>query len=143
MSNQRLTVIVTGGRNYNDVERVYQMLDRIHDIRPIEIVVTGACPFGGADLLAENWAKSREVNYLGIPAKFKTGDGKSEGPKRNRWILNNTNPNIVLAFPGGRGTASMVREAEKREIWTVDSATGGRVNVRKLMGLDADHDEKE
>ncbi len=129
-----IVVVVTGGRTYSDTERVFQMLDRIHKVRSIKILITGACPYGGADLLAENWAKSREVNYVGVPAKFKSLGGPA-GPLRNKWILDNLNPNIVLAFPGGKGTANMVREAVKRDIWTVDSAKGGRVVVSKLLRI--------
>jgi hypothetical protein len=37
--------------------------------------------------------------------------GRSGGPKRNQQMLEEGKPDLVLAFPGGRGTADMVRRA--------------------------------
>ncbi len=125
-----MRVIVTGGRDYQDKEVVWGTLDRIHregyfqwqqtvPVGPRNIVwiITGACPYGGADLLAENWAKENEVNYIGYPAKFKTGPrGKAEGPYRNAGMAEYAEASLVVAFPGGRGTANMIAEAKIRGI---------------------------
>lgn len=42
--------------------------------------------------------------------------GKSAGPIRNQTMLDDGKPDLVLAFPGGRGTADMVAKAEKHGI---------------------------
>jgi len=131
-----LTVLICGGRDYTDVERVYAFLDNIHKTRPIGLIVTGACKYGGADLLAENWARNREIDYLGVPAKWKTGGKKNaEGPIRNKLMIDLVNPEIVIGFPGGSGTAGMLRIAEKKGIWAVDLRKNPRMIVKKLMSL--------
>lgn len=35
------------------------------------------------------------------------------GPIRNQHMLDIGKPDVVLAFPGGRGTEDMIRRAEK------------------------------
>lgn len=129
-----ITIIISGGRDYGDIPRMWKLLDELHDMRGIQLIVTGACKYGGADLHAENWAKDREVNYLGIPAKFKKLGG-SGGPQRNKWMVQNCQPDMVICFPGGKGTASMKREAAKAGIWTIDLSGAYKISRRKLMAL--------
>lgn len=105
-----MMVLVTGGRDYNNSHVVNAALDALLDV--IEVLATGACPYGGADLLAENWAKAREVNYRGYPAPFKT-IGRSAGPRRNLSMLADFKPDLVVAFPGGRGTTHCVAAAQQ------------------------------
>jgi hypothetical protein len=61
--------------------------------------------------MAFNWAKDRGVEVLEFSADWKT-HGKSAGPMRNRQMLNDGQPTAVVAFPGGRGTADMIRAAK-------------------------------
>ena len=64
----------------------------------------------GADDLAGQWA---EVN--GVPQDVYWADweryGKPAGIIRNRKMLEVGCPDLVVAFPGGRGTQDMVRRA--------------------------------
>lgn len=116
-----MRVVVTGGRNYTDQDYVWDTLSAIHAKTPITLLVTGACHLGGADLLAENWAKYMEVSYMGIPAKFRTGTkGKAEGMIRNGRMLDTAWPSLVVAFPGGNGTDGCVKEAKKRHLEVED-----------------------
>jgi hypothetical protein len=112
-----MRVLVTGGRDYEDRYAVYAVLDRIHAAYGIALLIHGACHLGGADILAEDWAKLREIPYFGLPAKFKTGSrGKAEGMIRNVKMLEMTSPDLVVGFPGGTGTAGCLAEAKKRNI---------------------------
>ena len=45
-------------------------------------------------------------------AKF----GKRAGPMRNARMLAEFNPELVIAFPGGRGTADMIARAKKARV---------------------------
>ena len=100
------TVIVTGGRDYQDKET----LERILNILNPELVIQGGA--SGADRLAFNWALGCNVDYGTFEANWDL-HGKSAGPIRNREMLK-ANPNaIVVAFPGGKGTANCVSEAIK------------------------------
>lgn len=101
-----MKVLVCGGREYLDRDNVFQTLDHYPDIT---LLIHGAA--SGADTLAEMWAKSRQVNYVGIPAKWKKL-GRKAGPLRNREMLAmfaSRPPDIIIAFPGGPGTADMMK----------------------------------
>ena len=88
------------------------MLDAIHQRNVIELVIHGGC--SGADELAGEWAKANmvpEATYPVLPEEWKAF-GRSAGPMRNTRMLRDAKPDGVVAFPGGRGTADMVRQAE-------------------------------
>lgn len=53
----------------------------------------------------------RRVAYLNYPADWEK-HGRAAGPIRNEKMLIVGTPDMVLAFPGGRGTADMIRKAE-------------------------------
>lgn len=100
-------VLVCGGRTYNDAERVSIELDALHRDRVISMVVQGGAH--GADSLAKRWARSRLVHCAQVDALWDQY-GKSAGSRRNVAMLY-LRPSLVLAFPGGPGTAHMVGAA--------------------------------
>lgn len=104
-------VLVCGGRHYRDYDRVCEVLDSLIP-EPTKIVTGGAT---GADLLAEVWAYYRHVSHEKYPADWRT-HGYAAGPIRNAEMLSKEQPHIVVAFPGGAGTADMVRKAKKAGI---------------------------
>lgn len=79
-----MKVLICGGRNYHQGERVDAVLDEIHGRTPITCVITGAAP--GADLCGEDWARSRQIPYRGYPASWKL-HGRAAGPIRNAYML--------------------------------------------------------
>lgn len=91
-------VLVCGGRAYADAACVEKVLDELHHDRPLTLLVHGAAT--GADTLAAAWATRRQVKQR--PAA---------GPLRNAAMLEETRPELVVAFPGGRGTADLVARA--------------------------------
>ena len=54
-----------------------------------------------------------------IPAKWKL-HGKAAGPIRNQLMLVEHKPDMVLAFPGGKGTANMIKIARWNGVPIVD-----------------------
>lgn len=105
-------VIVTGGRHYRDEARVFAVLDRVNP----DVVIQGECPDGGADLLAKKWCRARGKPCIGMEAMW-AALGRAAGPIRNGWMLEFNAPvSGVVAFPGGRGTADMVRQAAEAGI---------------------------
>jgi hypothetical protein len=100
-----MKILVCGGRDFSDRIKVYEVLDQIHKDTPIDMVITGGAR--GADRLAEEWAAEYEVPLMVEPADWKTY-GKAAGPIRNRLMLVKYGPDLVVAFPGGRGTANMI-----------------------------------
>lgn len=103
-----MRVLVCGGRRYLDRERVFLELDDLHLQQPITLVIHGGAK--GADRSAEAWAMSRGVPWRRFLADFATL-GKAAGPLRNARMIAEGKPDLVLAFPGNRGTADMVRKA--------------------------------
>jgi hypothetical protein len=105
-----MRLLVCGGRAYADKRMVYAILDRIEIEHPIEVLIQGGAD--GADGLARDWAYDDRhhptVAVQSFHADWKRF-GKSAGPRRNRRMLIEGNPDLVVAFPGGRGTADMVR----------------------------------
>jgi hypothetical protein len=112
-----ITVLVCGGRKYRGKQHVFSVLDELHENRTIGLLVHGNAP--GADELAEKWAKSRQVMYLGVPAPWKQL-GNAAGPIRNSYMLDKSKPDVVIAFPGGRGTADMFGKAERQNVTMMD-----------------------
>lgn len=100
-----MRLLVCGGRDYRDRERVWRILDGIHAKHGIGVVIEGRCPFGGADLHAQKWAEARGVDNLGFPMVGRAG------PARNSRMLAEGKPTHCLSFPGQRGTADMTRKA--------------------------------
>lgn len=100
-------LIVCGGRDFNDYERVCAVMDRIKAMRPIEMVFHGNAR--GADTLADRWCRERGVRVHPVPAQW-AKHGKHAGPIRNQAMLGN-GIDLVVAFPGGAGTEDMVSRA--------------------------------
>lgn len=112
MSGAGLRVLVCGGRDYADRDAVFSVLNVLQAERGIALLIHGAAR--GADSLGAEWAASRGIEVLRFPvtpAMWHT-QGKKAGPLRNGRMLAEGNPDGVVAFPGGPGTADMIRQAE-------------------------------
>ena len=126
-----MRVLVCGSRTWTDYESIANRLkqlaeecearDRIvvaaDELISFVVIVGGA---KGVDTLAEEWAERNFVYFDGHPlldcvrfpadwAKY----GKAAGPIRNRQMLTEGRPDLVLAFWDGksRGTANMIELA--------------------------------
>lgn len=113
-----MKVIVCGGRDYNDSDKVVAVLDCIHADRPITALLYGMAR--GADDLAKMWATMRGVKRYGFPARWEY-HGRSAGLIRNQEMLD-ASPDLVVAFPGARGTADMVRRAKAVNVRVIEIA---------------------
>lgn len=103
-------VLVCGGRDYSGTPSVASVLDRMLESEGIACIIQGGA--SGADADARVWAMRNDVAYLTVPAAWEQ-HGRASGPMRNARMLREGKPTLVLAFPGGRGTADMVRQARK------------------------------
>ncbi len=112
-----LRVLVCGGRNFADADKLYTELDRIHAQTPIACIIEGGAK--GADYLAARWSAKKGLDHHArYPADWAL-HGKAAGPMRNQKMLDEGKPDLVVAFPGGRGTADMVQRAKKAGIKTI------------------------
>lgn len=124
-----MRILVCGGRNYDDRERVHEILDEITNEDEETVIIHGGA--NGADLFAAQWAKENNVTVLPFHADWDdlttppifvkiNKHGKQynalAGFVRNQRMVDEGRPDLVLAFPGGKGTADMIERAEKAGI---------------------------
>lgn len=101
-------VLVCGGRDYSDVATLNRALSEEHAKDPFDVLIHGGA--AGADRLAGIWAKAMKVHCCVYVADWRN-HGPSAGPRRNARMLVEGQPDVVIAFPGGRGTDDMVGRA--------------------------------
>lgn len=107
-----MKVLVCGGRDYNDGERLFAYLDKLDKELPepgITGIVSGCAR--GADTLAIQWSRKWDLPVSFFPADWNK-HGRSAGHIRNQQMLDQGKPDLVVAFPGGRGTANMIERAK-------------------------------
>ena len=122
-------LIVTGGRDYPDRDRVFAALDQVLADKGAVWIIHGACcvrgkptELRGADRWAQEWAQEREQPYTGFPAPW-ASLGNAAGPARNRQMAG-LSPNGVVAFKGGSGTQGMIDIAKQAGIPVWDLREG-------------------
>lgn len=130
-----MKILVCGGRKFGDLKTVkrgtplwhervaqYRFVHRTLDAMfpadkddmttwlppPDTVIISGMA--SGADTAAVDWAMVNWVSFLEFPADWKKL-GSAAGPIRNQQMIDEGMPDLVLAFPGGTGTADMVRRA--------------------------------
>ena len=106
-------VLVCGGRDYDDWEAVRNRLAKLPNWC---VIIQGGA--SGVDLLAKLAADYLGMHTAEVPAQW-TRYGKSAGPRRNAAMLA-LRPELVIAFPGGRGTANCIRQARAAGIRVED-----------------------
>ena len=100
-----MKILVCGGRDYSD----WDSLDVILCAHKPTLIIHGGAR--GADSLAGWWARCRLVPVRVFPADW-SKYGKAAGIIRNKQMLDEGKPDLVIAFPGGRGTANMIEQAK-------------------------------
>jgi hypothetical protein len=130
-----MRILVCGGRNYgwktvgnkkliNHKEKdfLFKTLDTLAEKYsifyraddnwlPSDItIISGAA--SGADEFAIDWALSNWTDFKEYKANW-ARYGRAAGPIRNKQMLVEGNPDLVVAFPGGKGTANMVKQAKE------------------------------
>jgi len=108
-------VLVCGGRYFQNVVRLWRVLDAFHAKHTIAGVIEGgsdavAGEYYGADFWARMWAKAHGIQSM---TEFADWDqfGRWAGPKRDKEMIDKYDPEAVIAFPGGAGTANMIKQA--------------------------------
>ena len=118
-----MRVLVCGGRDFgNTVAERYFIFNEIDELcldGAEDVIIAGKA--NGVDTIAEEYAEQFGIPFLGFPADWNTY-GKRAGFIRNTQMLNEGKPDLVLAFPGGKGTAMMVEIAAKAgvEVWVIE-----------------------
>jgi YspA, cpYpsA-related SLOG family len=125
------TWLICGGRFFNDSTMFHDaMWELIEKFGLPSTVVHGS--YTGADALADGWARRYALEVICVHAEW----GKYEttlrrdllgrrqknpaGVIRNKKMIDEHRPNLVIAFPGGEGTANMVSQARAAGIDVVE-----------------------
>jgi hypothetical protein len=113
-------VLICGGRDFNDRDFIHNTLCALTIKRgPFTVVIHGAAT--GADHEGMIWAQMMGIKHLPMAADWRK-HGKAAGPIRNQRMIDDGKPDLVIAFPGGRGTADMVRRARSAKIEVMEIA---------------------
>lgn len=116
-------VLVCGGRDYDDHARVYAVLDKLHSESGIDLIIEGGAQ--GADRWASFWAVDRGVRFQRFEADWEN-QGTFAGPMRNKRMITEGQPGLVIAFPtpGARnkGTRNMMDQARKHGVKVIEIA---------------------
>lgn len=134
------TWLVCGGRAFADPALFDSAMSDLIRIRGIpSVVIHGAA--SGADTMAGEWARRLAVDLVPFPAKWTDlshpdavirtrRDGSCydalAGHRRNQQMLDEGRPTLVVAFPGGTGTADMTSRARKAGIEVAEIKIGDR-----------------
>lgn len=104
-----MIVLVCGGRYYQDRHFVFGVLNQVHEGTPITKILNGGAT--GADTLGRMWAETKNIPRKTFYPRWDV-HGKAGGSIRNQRMLDEGHPDLVVAFPGGNGTAHMISLAE-------------------------------
>lgn len=129
-----MRILVCGGRNFNDRDKLVRVLDKFCEDRELNTPIDKRPPCGnympenvtiiagkarGADTMAAEWAV---VNWTGLeeyPADWNKY-GKAAGYIRNKQMLDEGKPDVVIAFPGGAGTKMMCKIAREAGVEVIE-----------------------
>lgn len=107
-----MIVLVCGSRNWTDREAIYKRLAKLpHGTQ----IIHGAAR--GADQLAGACASTLGFSVREFPADWR-GHGRAAGPIRNKRMLYEGQPDLVIAFPlpDSIGTVDMIRQARRARV---------------------------
>ena len=117
-----MRLLCCGGRDFNDIEFAATILNRIHLYQQVTTLIAGGAR--GADTISEAWADEMGIEKEIYPVTSEDWRkyGKRAGILRNEQMLKEGKPDGVMAFPGGKGTANMVKISEgvssrQIEVW--------------------------
>ena len=114
-----MNLLVCGGRDcsrtdvWNWLERnahleIAHAMGRYSSVTLKTLIHGGA---RGADEGAAAWGRSEGIKVIDYPANWRK-HGARAAPIRNQRMIDEGKPDIVIAFPGGKGTFEMLRRAE-------------------------------
>jgi hypothetical protein len=111
-----MKVLICGSRNWSNHESIERFL---RDLPVGTTVIHGGCR--GADSIAGDIATSLGMSVVVFHANW-ANEGRAAGPKRNKRMLEEGAPDLVVAFHesigSSRGTKDMINKAKNAGIET-------------------------
>lgn len=135
LDHLRERVAVCGGRTFTGRELVYEVLAAV---APKRIIHGGA---KGADAIADTFARDHGIPVAVWRANwYEHGKDcpawclmqahcKLAGIRRNRLIIAEGQPTMLVAFPGNKGTANMIKQCQMAgiHIWGIPGMVDGKL----------------
>lgn len=112
-----MRILVCGGRDYDNYEKVRDVVVPLCPENEDNTIIAGGAR--GADHLAAMVADVFCLGYKEFKADWRL-HGKKAGILRNIQMLEEGKPDLVVAFPGGKGTAHMVKIAKEAGIKVIE-----------------------
>lgn len=111
-----MKICVAGTRSAEPLPEEVREFERIWREIGGGVLIHGACcdeqgRLRGVDAWAERWAIRNEIDYFGMPARWKKEGGKKAGPKRQERQANICD--CLVAFRGGVGTEETVKAFQR------------------------------
>lgn len=108
-----MKVIISGDREFDDMEFIFREVDRIAQNIDITEVISGKSR--GVDKVGEAWAE-----YQGIPVKPFPANWNllklAAGPIRNGQMADYADALIAFKGPKSKGTANMIKQAKEKNL---------------------------
>lgn len=117
-------VLICGGRDYSDWQHMFAVLSALHEKHRFSLVIEGGASgadaggraFGERAGIPVSTFKARWSDLSHSDAVIRTRRDGSKydakaGHRRNQLMLDDGRPDLVVAFPGGKGTADMANRA--------------------------------
>ena len=111
-----MKVIVAGGRDFNDFEKMKATLDKILKGKEDITIVSGTAR--GADTLGERYAMLRGYKIERHPANW-TRFGKRAGYIRNEEMADNADYLVAYWDYKSRGTMHMINIAKEKKLGVI------------------------
>lgn len=107
-------VIIAGGRNFNDYEKVKENCDSLLAEKSDIVIICGMAR--GVDLLGRRYAGERGYKVAEFPADW-NGFGKSAGYIRNTEMADNADALIAFWDGNSKGTNHMINIATDKKLF--------------------------
>jgi|SRR5712671_1244843 len=113
----KFRILVTGSREWGEFDIIERELTDYYNLYKGEIIIIhGECPTG-ADKAASMVSEKLKCPEIKFRANWKKC-GRTAGPIRNKEMLDETKPDMILAYPlrSSVGTKHMIRVARDMHI---------------------------
>ncbi|MGP0016013.1 DUF2493 domain-containing protein [Pseudomonas sp.] len=103
-----MRVLICAGRYYLNAAMCRKVLEAYHQTRKISVLIHGGNQFLGSEV--EDWARENGTHLVRYPSNWQLY-GKQAERRRNQFMLMDSEPDLVIAFPGGHDTEELVSRA--------------------------------
>lgn len=104
-----MKILICGGRDFDDDDLFSDEMAKLWRVYGNFEIISGMAR--GADMMAARYGWENNHKVHEFPADWNK-HGRAAGPIRNQQMLDEGKPDLVVAFPGGKGTAHMIRIAK-------------------------------